>query len=221
MVYEDFTIYTEVDVDADRIQKTSNHIDIYCIGNEDTYVYKDKGVGHFGNFKHLIDGACASAVGLGARGPIWVLSNLVDDLKGQRTAENKYLALYFYKEDPAAPISEPIFLEYWDGSTYHYDTSNFDHIYGTMYYFTITRDGTTLTCKIYSDSARTNLLDTLTLEVTTDSFRYIYAGCTYDGDVIDTRKMDCDIENLDLQSLEVNSLDFDSLDTASLDAMEL
>jgi hypothetical protein len=60
------------------------------------------------------------------------------------------------------------------------------------------KSGTSLTCYIYSDSARTNLVATLSLTLHGDyNFEYIYAsqsentGNTYHGDT--------DIENLDLQ----------------------
>jgi len=48
------------------------------------------------------------------------------------------------------------------------------------WYLTITKGGTLLQCSIYSDEARTNLIETLSLNLhSSDSYRYIYASATY------------------------------------------
>jgi len=64
------------------------------------------------------------------------------------------------------------------------------------------KSGTSLTVYIYSDSARTNLLATLSLTLHGDwSFRYIFACSTYNSG--GSYYGDCDIENLDLQEAAV------------------
>jgi hypothetical protein len=45
---------------------------------------------------------------------------------------------------------------------------------GTTYYLVVTRSSTTCTVQIYSDAARTNLLDTLSITCATTAFRYLY-----------------------------------------------
>jgi len=66
-------------------------------------------------------------------------------------------------------------LRLWDigggGLSAEYDISA-----DTVYYLTIKREGTTLTCKVYNNSARTNLLTTLTVNNCAETtWRYIYA----------------------------------------------
>ena len=51
----------------------------------------------------------------------------------------------------------------------------------TRRYFRFERSGTTATLKIYTDSARTNLLDTLSITCETGDKRYMYAMASRDG----------------------------------------
>lgn len=199
-LYEDFETYTQVEPD-DRIQTTATHVDILAKRSvsEDAYLYKDKGVGHFtGDFEHKIDIKTVDSSGDGSLCSTWMLSNALSNEWGQRTVGNKFFGVNFYRCDLCDPPTKRLRLVYWDGSTYNKDIANFSFDYGTMYYLTIDRTGTTLTCKIYSNSARTTLLDTLTLTVGTDAFQYVYAGCNIDtGDLFGDTNVD--IENLDLQ----------------------
>jgi hypothetical protein len=75
-----------------------------------------------------------------------------------------------------------VLMAYGSGGTHLFRIQQFAEPYDnylnflldTSYYFTFIRSGTTLTCKIYSDAARQNLLDTLSVAVDTTTFRYLY-----------------------------------------------
>jgi len=193
--YEDFTTYTEVDPN-NHIARSAYHIDFDARLFESAYIYKDKGVGYFSNFEHSVD---AKAVTLGsnaAEGSIWGMANDVGDF--QTLAENgKTLISVRFQRAGSGDAIYIVMIEYYGGNYYftYYKCSA-----GTMYYFTIKKTGTSLTCKIYSDSARTNLLATLSLTLHADhSFRYIYACSTwYYPTLSQDRIIDIDIENLKL-----------------------
>lgn len=187
MPYEDFTTYTEVEPD-DRIQKTATHVDAELHRDEDAYLYKDKGAGHFTDFEHKIDVKLVSS-DVAGWGGVWGLSqNTVDDWKGWATGD---IAVLFWTG--AGPVYNLKLEERGVGADGYICAVN------TMYYLTIKKVGTSLTCKIYSDSARTNLLDTLSRTITDNSYRYIYACLTTNSPAAMIANVD--VENLDLQEV--------------------
>lgn len=204
MVFEDFTTYTEVEPD-DRIQKTAQHIDHLAYRNEDSYLYKDKDVDHFGsNWEHLVDVYCASsnAQGIGA---FWAVTNDLDDIQGLYNADKNYLYMCF-----AAAGTVTYLVEGYGGV--HYADSYASSV-ATWYYLRIKKVGTAFTCKIYdtaasrdAETADAHLLDTLSLTLHSDlSYRYIF-GCNSQN-TGETIALAQDIENLDLQEAVV-ALDF-------------
>lgn len=191
--YEDFTSYTEVDPN-NHITKTTNHIDFQAYRNEDAYLYADKGANHFGtSWEHKIDGKIVSSQNRAA-GYIWMLTNDIDDWIGLSTAKAT-LALVLSRS--SAGVYQIYLAETYLGSAYY--STLWTCSVNTPYYFTLKREGTAFTCKIYSDSARTNLLTTLsiTLQAGQPSHRYIFAANTYNDN--ETYNNDLDIDNLDLQ----------------------
>ena len=195
-LYEDFTTYTEVDPN-NHIEKTANHVDFLGKMDEDAYLYDDKGIGHFGNFEHLIDVKPISVTipyNYFKCSP-YALTNDLDDLKGLLDASKTVI---FLRVNNELPPNHPIFrlFEYYDGVVYFSDL--YSGFYGTMYYFNIKKEGTSFSAKIYSDAERTNLLETLSMTLQADhSFRYIHACQTHNEGR--TGDMDLDVENLHLQ----------------------
>ena len=118
MAKEDYTTYTEVDTENDRIQKTANHIDfVSSRNNEETYLYKDYGVDHFGDFTHKVD-ACQTAGNW--VGHVWGLSNTEDELLDCSLR----ISLYFYYAGGGAASN--IYLgELYDGNAYFDGFYNF------------------------------------------------------------------------------------------------
>lgn len=171
MAYEDFTTFTEVDIGADRIQKTANHIDHLAFRNETTYLYKDYGINHFGDFTHKIK-VRGIAVDNSAEGVVWTLADALGDIVTLNAGSDNFIALSLYDNDTD--------LKFWlyeshSGTLYSdtYAGANFN----TWYYVKIVKSGTSLNAYIYSDSDYSVLVDTLSLTLHADhSFRYLY-GC--------------------------------------------
>jgi len=193
MPTEDFTTYTEVDPN-NHISKTASHIDAYLYRNEDAYVYKDKGANHFGtSWEHKID---VKAVAHSDNGIalFWALTNDIDDWQGLLTGNKPALGCEFYW---AGTTYQIVLAELKDGTQY---ATTWNCSGNTWYYLTISRSDSTLTCKVYSDSARTNLLTTLTLTLHTQpSHRYVFGALS--RNLGNAYSLDEDVENLDLQEV--------------------
>lgn len=192
MAVEDFTTYTEVDPNSHIDLVGTNHIDCTVRKNEDAYLYKDKGVGHFTDFEHLID-LKMNVVPAGSQAGCWALTNYVNDYRGLINAGKTAIVVL-----PVRKTAGPYWvylIELYGGVEYfdYYEGSS-----GTWYYLKIKKDGRAFTCKIYSDSERTSLLGILSLILHGDwDFRYVFAVLS-DNVNIDAG-VDNDIENLDLQ----------------------
>lgn len=200
MAVEDYTTYTEVDVPADHIQLVgTDHIDHYTVGDEDTYLYKDKTLGHFGDFEHFVN-ARSDFEAVSMRGVLWMVANALDDERGLYDADEPYLEVFLLNSS-GTPV---VYLRSFDGTTLLSDISEISA--NTWYYFRIKRATTTLTCKIYStaelrDAGGDPDVGSLSVACPETTFQYIYACNSYNGGVPE-RKGDLDIENLDLQEEE-------------------
>lgn len=194
-VYEDFTDgWIEKD-DNNHIDFTAHHIDFACYRDEDAWLYKDRGVDHFGDFEHLVD-VKPVEIAVSDCGIVWCLSNDIDDLMGLRTGGKTAVALLFYAVTVEYLTEVRLYLEEEYGGSPYNDYSVVTE--GTQYYLTINKVGTTIFCEIYTDSSRENLHDNITRTLHGDhKFRYIFAcntlntGTAKDGDI--------DIDNLFLR----------------------
>jgi hypothetical protein len=174
---ENFTLYTEVDPNG-HISKTSTDITFTNLDrNEDAYVYDDKDAGHFaGDFEHDIDIEITSN-DAGTFFASWSMTNLVDDLNGIRLAGGDALSITY-----SFPVGKfDIVLREIDSGTMYTDFLETSSYLNIPFYLEIERDesiGTygTLFCRIYSDSGRTTLIDTLSVALHTSKkdFQYIY-----------------------------------------------
>jgi len=188
VTYEDFeNDYIEVDTANDRIQCSGTHIDfVSSKNNEETYVYKDFGVDYFGDFIHNFDARLVSGTWFGC---VWGLSNTVDELLDC----DPMVVVCFYGSNNL------IYLIEYSGGQFD-DVSDFTFVDGTWYYFSVIKSGVSLSCEIYSDSDRLNLLDTLSLTLHSDwKFRYAY-GCS-SWTLSSPGLATLDIENLNLNGL--------------------
>ena len=188
--YEDFTTFTEVDVAADRIQKTANHIDYHGYRNERTYLYKDYSAVHFGDFTHKIKVKFVASSAY-AMVYLWILANNVGS--GDQIHGYTHIEIYFYETTGEAKSIQ--LRERYSNTSY--TTVMTGIAYDTWYYIKLVKSGTSFNAYIYSDSDYSTLLDTLSLTLHADhTFRYLYGCNTYyhggagDGSV--------DIENFDL-----------------------
>lgn len=192
MPIEDFTTYTEEDPNDHIGLVGTNHVDFTAYRNEDAYLYKDYGENHFGDFTHDIDVYCDTRSGVNPIAGVWALTNDVDDLKGIKDAGGTAICVQFYRKSDGTLVLR--LREIYDFTNY---VDDYVASYDTWYYLVIEKNGTSLTCKIYSDSDRTNLLDTLSLTLHGDwQFQYVFSAIT--NNTGSTDYFIVDIENLDL-----------------------
>ncbi|MCK5601474.1 hypothetical protein KAR91_06390 [Candidatus Pacearchaeota archaeon] len=195
---EDFTTFTKyTDTSPDPIQ-TITPTTITAVGvsrNEDTYVYKDKGVDYFdANFLHTFAATMSNNVNVG-NGAVWVLTNDIGDAV-ELINTNKSFTYLLYNN------TTNLFLGESDAGTLYFDyiTSLTD---GQTYYYTLERDESIgsfgqVTCGVHSDSDRTLPVDTLSVLLHANiDFRYVFSLMSYD-DNQSTRTLDLTISNLDL-----------------------
>jgi len=200
MAVEDFTGYTEVDEGAD-ITVTSTKVDMVAVPKDDTtHVTLDKTAGHFsGDFTHLITMFAASGNTETSQMGMWALSNSLGGLLTIFNASGDEVAVYFLDVSGACRM----YNAENDSGTFYSDFSGLS--YDTIYYPSIERDEAASTygdmiLKIYDDSGRTSLVDTVTLSMHTSKkdYRYIYACQTW-KDASNNAEFTGYSQNLDLQ----------------------
>jgi hypothetical protein len=104
---------------------------------------------------------------------LWAVSDTVGDFNDFNTA-NDGIIVDFYRGATSTNFRIRDFSN--DNQDTYTGLGNVT-LWGPLY-FRVERTGTTATCKIYDDSARTSLVDTLTITSTTAAKRYMYvAGC--------------------------------------------
>jgi len=171
---EDFTTYTEVDPNS-HISVTSTTIDADVYENEEAYVYADKGADHFGAaFEHDIEvtpddwSSYWSEMGFG------ILTNVVDGWKDLRNLSKQAVGIQLYGNPSAITF---YIRDCEDGS----NDSGGAVAEGTTRYLTIERTSETdIEARIYSDSGRTTLVDTISTTITSGRrYRYIMPASSY------------------------------------------
>lgn len=175
MPLQDYTTYIEVDPN-NRITVATNKIDWAGLDRtDDAHVYKDLGVAFFnGDFVHdfhfQVDARQA-----GTLMNVWALDNEIGSFIDVGIDDSFSVALSF----PSTNFDINL-LEY-DVSTQYSDFFRVAYFNGINYYLTMERDesiGTfgTLFCFVYSDSARTVLVDTMSIALhgSKKDWQYIY-----------------------------------------------
>ncbi len=164
--YEDFeNDYTEDD-DAGSYSVSGNVITITDQeGSDDAdYVYKDHGADHFGDFEHLVEINLVSS-DTDMYLYFWALQNAVSDYPANP-------GLYVFMRGRPSSAAYVYLREYQ--STYDNWTSAAQN---TLYYCTVARSDTDITCEIRTGSHGGALQDTLSLTGDapgTTSYRYLY-----------------------------------------------
>lgn len=197
MAFQIFTPpnYTELDPDS-RIVIDVNDVNFTDLNrnDDDTYISKDFGVGHFTSFEHLVE-TKITAQTTGAVVGFLVYTNTLNDILALTDA------LMFRIYAPSGSAVNYILQEVVAG-----DNSNFDSFASTpntAYWSEVEKDnevGTygTMYIRIYSDSARTVLVDTLSITLrATLNPKYIEVAVSWnDGQDASTTGY---VKNLDLQ----------------------
>ena len=170
---EDFTTFTETDPDSKLTVTSSRVTSTLANSRTETYsVYKDYGAGHFGNFSHLLT-VFASAMNNAGSSPVLgyaLISNQTGDIAGAE-ANGDGLSVHMFTGNYNLTMEEQ---DAFNSDFYDADTL-------IVYYLTIGRASTTATVLIYSDSGRTTLLDTLSIAMSSTTFRYISTAAGYDS----------------------------------------
>lgn len=186
---EDFTTYTEVDEDGD-LTVTSTKVDVSSMAQTPvSYVTKDFDAGHFGDFEHFIDiRATAFSADFGA----CAFHHISNTVAATRTALGTANIGYWAWIQRMSGNNPGTLFENFDGDDLDFATISLD----TTYYCTIQRTSTALELRLYSDSDRTTLLDTVSITRTATTFRYAGPMASLEGG--GGQSITCFTENLDL-----------------------
>lgn len=201
---EDFTDYTEDDfegyftesstkVDFTQLPRNANHHDVYY----------DHGAGHFGDFEWLYevylsssnmgaDNSAECCIGASANVEAFpgLWDGVVGSVSGRTGGGGEYVMWLKEAEDGSQGDVDP----WWSVSV------------NTLYYCTLERSGTTGTLKIYSDSGRTNLLDTLSITCINDTLRYSIIAPYYESSDAGDSSITGYFQDLDLQEAGESSI---------------
>ena len=199
MAFEDFkNDYTEVDpgtyINADTADTRADFIGIPLDG-VDAYFYKDFGASHFTNFTHLID-FYLSSTNLGTQSSVCGYSITVNVDNGADITFGMMVYLV------GSTVLKTISLRNNDDL----ETDQSDISLDTIYYTTPIRNGTAFSVETYSDSGRTNLLDTIAVTGTASALRYIMAAQSYDFEAPGDRSVTGYMKDLDLQEVVVGNV---------------
>ena len=189
MALEDFDGYTEED-SGSSLDVTSDTITASTLTmNEEARVYTSKGVGHFGTtFEHLFK-TNASLIDNNAKAGTWAVSNVVEDVNYWEDNSSQAMAVTWIDD------AYVIYLNEYEAADS--DGSNRDQ--STDYFIIVERTGdTTCEARIYSDSDRTSLVDTVRVAVPSGrAYQYIFGVNSYvTGSGLDSSFT---VEDLDLQ----------------------
>ena len=155
MTYEDFTTYQIVEENASDITvNSSTQLYLSFDRDETSYIYKDKGVGYFGDFIHYVDiqeDPAATSVHSSYM-YVWGVSNSINN--ANLWTEGLAVNMGYSTTGGAHTV---IYL--WDIGLGTYDVWEGGAI-NTRYYLICKRIGNLATVDIYSDATHTTLLDT-------------------------------------------------------------
>jgi hypothetical protein len=178
--FQDFNTYTEVDPNSRITVATSKVTASGVTQQEDAYVYKDFGVSYFNalniDFEAYIDSTGGNNVNnLVSSG---LTSATVNDGSGWAATD---VGVGFQYADAGGGNIGRIYLI--RGALVANDS--FDGIPDTLYYLTLLREAAndTIELKIYSDSSRSTLLDTLSVAGygAATRYRYLYPLTSYNS----------------------------------------
>jgi len=165
----DYTTYVKADPNNDFTVTATQIIVDTMRRDVKAYLYLDMGADYFdGDFEHKLDFEL-TAYQDWTEMWVWVISTKPDS--GFYAMRYDCLALGIYYSSSQGTVRMVLFSNSPYGGVYWNGAEKDVH-----YYVTITRVGALLTCKVYSNPERTNLLATLTRSLTAGlKYRYIYA----------------------------------------------
>jgi len=191
VLYENFTRYTEYDPNSVTTVGI-NSIDVVDLRRDGVaYVRQDYGTPEqFGDFTHDFS-FNVSSIDLTGVVDLWVLANNPDNDTHQKCYDNKDgMGVYLWRDSSSIWLAMRVFELGAAQNSYAISLN-------TEYYCRAARAGTSLTLQIYSDSARTALLATITRTCDATLYRYIY-GMMSRGVASASAKITARAQNYDL-----------------------
>ncbi len=189
----DYTTFTEVDPTS-QVSVTSDCVSFTDIEtrNNVTYLYKSQLTE--GDFVYEFDTILTSSDTFSGETTIWGITNTESDTYDDW---DDGAQVVWYKSGSIIRIElEKIYPYSGDNSV----TLNMDQ----RYYLRVSRTEETITAEIYSDSARTQLVDTLSKDVGTDSYSYLYAFSTEDS-TLTNKQASGDVCNLAVEGEQTDT----------------
>jgi len=189
----DYTTFTEVDPSSD-ITVTANEITIDTLRRDvSAGVYKDFGTDYFsGDFEFEWDFDFTAEVGNYGATSLFALTPTNLLTREDRLAANSGFDVYIGIDTGNAIRT---FLRDW--VTDSADQTGSGYTVPRRFWYTLTRVGSTITLKIYIDSDRTSLYDTLTINNgAAPSYRYLYAMSSFESTFAPTDTLSGNLRNL-------------------------
>lgn len=174
---ENYDDHTEVDENGDILVIPSKITVDTMRRDAQSYVYRDMGAGHFsGDFEHWVDMKWTAHSGMDSGYSVWQLSNSIGTTEGIKSAGGDLLAVFLWWQGADLDHKRLLLKEVLDGTNYPSTPQFYIISKNVMYYLIINRSGSSLTCRIYADSARTSLLETLSIDTlqSVEAYRYLY-----------------------------------------------
>jgi hypothetical protein len=196
MAYENLSTFTEVDPNSHLSSNSTRTTSSGLTRSEDAYTYKDYGANYFDALDiDFIAFTNSSSTDGGFQ--MVCLSNTVNDLSGFASTDVTFITAEIGSGNVNLYLTRGALV-----STDVYNTLTTD----TIYYCTLKRvsGNNTVTCEIYSNAARTNLLDTLSVSgFGTVKWRYLFTANTFNDGSSDSLHNGY-IENIDLNEVAGN-----------------
>jgi len=202
MAYEDLRTYTEQDPNnhITDIGDDGFGITFVSVRNEDAWRYRDLGVGHLVDFVHEFETKVTEIGTIGDLAFVYAFANTIDDARSWFVDNAEAVQVWWYNPNGS---SIKLYLQETDGG-WTQDISGALAL-NTDYYCTLTRSGATVTLQIYSDAARTTLVDTLTVSIpSAHTYRYVFAAVSYN--TATAHSATAIIRNLDLGEVSTGAI---------------
>jgi len=163
---EDFTTYTKVDPGNYLSVTSQSVIQTAMPRSASSYVYKDFGVGHFGDFEIQFEAQLSSISVVGTPNAFYILV-LANDIgaSSQMTLTTMGVSIFY---DGAVYQ-----IQFGDGRVSYTFWTTVNPF--SLYYFSLTRSGSQATLKVFTSSTYVNPVATLTCTIG-DKFQYLYAA---------------------------------------------
>jgi hypothetical protein len=179
--YENFTTYSVVDENADLTITDLEILFSSVRRDADTYVSYDYGVNHFGDFVHYVDVNLTDVeAGDGTSRGIVIFWDVSNDGGDWDTVLASDVILATFVQDGANDDVYRFQIAWREGGVSQGVSTGVLRSVNTEWYLIMNRTDDDFKMEIYSDSARTNLNETLSINnIASTQFRYVHGLCAY------------------------------------------